>query len=53
MAEQACLVIIKPDGLLKSLTGNIIDALSATELKIIAAKIVSVKRELAEKHLIN
>ncbi len=48
--NQACLVIIKPDGLLKSLTGNIITALSETKLKIIAAKIVSVKKELAEKH---
>jgi nucleoside-diphosphate kinase len=50
MANQACLVLIKPDGLLKSLTGNIITALSETKLKIIGAKIVSVKRELAEKH---
>jgi len=48
--EQACLVIIKPDGLIKSLTGNIISALSETKLKIIGAKVVSVKRELAEKH---
>jgi len=48
--EQACLVIIKPDGLVKSLTGNIIDVLSNTELKIIGAKVVKVSRELAEKH---
>ena len=50
MTNQACLIIIKPDGLLKSLTGNIISALSETKLKIIAAKIVSVKKELAEQH---
>jgi len=50
MAEQSCLVIIKPDGLLKSLTGNIISKLSETELKIIAAKIISVNKELAETH---
>ncbi|MBU3913648.1 MAG: nucleoside-diphosphate kinase [Nanoarchaeota archaeon] len=50
MAEQQCLIIIKPDGLIKSLTGNIITALSETKLKIVGAKIVSVKRELAEKH---
>ncbi len=50
MAEQSCLVIIKPDGLIKSLTGSIITALSETKLKIIGAKIVSVKRELAEQH---
>lgn len=50
MAEQSCLVIIKPDGLLKSLTGNVIDQLSEAELKIIGAKIISVSKELAEKH---
>lgn len=50
MAIQSCLVLIKPDGLLKSLTGNIITDLSETKLKIVGAKIVSVKRELAEKH---
>ena len=48
--NEACLVIIKPDGILKSLTGNIISALSETKLKIIGAKIVSVSKELAEKH---
>ncbi len=50
MATQNCLVLIKPDGLVKSLTGNIITTLSETKLKIIGAKMVSVKRELAEKH---
>ncbi len=48
--NQVCLIIIKPDGLLKSLTGNIISALSETKLKIIGAKIVSVTKELAENH---
>ncbi len=48
--NQACLIIIKPDGLLKSLTGNIITALSEAKLIIIGSKIVSVKRELAEQH---
>jgi nucleoside-diphosphate kinase len=50
MATQQCLVLIKPDGLVKSLTGNIITALSETKLKIVGAKIVRVSRELAEKH---
>jgi len=50
MAIQQCLVLIKPDGLVKSLTGNIISALSETKLKIVGAKIVKVSRELAEKH---
>jgi nucleoside-diphosphate kinase len=53
MTIQSCLVLIKPDGLVKSLTGNIITTLSETKLKIIGAKIVSVKRELAEAHYSN
>lgn len=51
--SEACLVLIKPDGLLKSITGNIINDLSKTNLKIIGAKIVSVNDELAEKHYNN
>jgi len=50
MANQQCLVLIKPDGLVKSLTGNIITALSETKLKIVGAKIVKVSKELAEAH---
>jgi len=50
MVNQQSLVIIKPDGLVKSLTGNIITALSETKLKIVGAKIVKVGKELAEKH---
>ena len=49
MNEQT-LVLIKPDGLKKSLTGNILTRLSETKLDIVAAKIVKVSRELAEKH---
>ena len=44
------LVLIKPDGLKKSLTGNILTKLSEARLVIIAAKIVKVSRELAEEH---
>lgn len=50
MGYERTLVIIKPDGLVKSLTGNIITALSETKLKIVAAKIVKVSQELAEEH---
>ena len=39
-ANQATLVLIKPDGLKKSLTGNILTRLSETKLEIVAAKIV-------------
>lgn len=48
--EQPTLVIIKPDGLQKSLTGNVLTRLSETKLMIIAAKISNVSRSLAEKH---
>jgi len=44
------LVLIKPDGLKKSLTGNVLTRLSETKLDIVAAKIVKVSRKLAEKH---
>ncbi|MDD5069141.1 MAG: nucleoside-diphosphate kinase [Candidatus Omnitrophica bacterium] len=48
--EQATLVIIKPDGLKKSLTGNILTRLSETKLKIIGAKVVAVTEDLGKKH---
>jgi len=47
---QSTLVLIKPDGLKKSLTGNVLTRLSETKLDIVAAKIVQVSRELAEEH---
>mgnify|MGYP001418660337 CR=1 FL=1 len=50
MAVEQTLVLIKPDGLIKSLTGNIITTLSETELKIVGSKIVQITRELAEEH---
>ena len=50
MKAQQTLVLIKPDGLAKSLTGNIITELSYTELVLVGAKIVQVTRELAEEH---
>ncbi len=48
--EESTLVIIKPDGLQKSLTGNILTRLSEAKLVIIAAKMKAVSRELAEDH---
>lgn len=50
MKREATLVIIKPDGLKKSLTGNILTRLSETKLRIIGAKIVAVSEGLARKH---
>ena len=49
MTEQT-LILIKPDGLKKSLTGNILTRLSETKLEIVGAKIVRVSREFAEEH---
>lgn len=48
-AEQT-LILIKPDGLKKSLTGNILTKLSETKLIIIGSKVIKVSRELAEEH---
>ena len=48
--EQATLVLIKPDGLKKSLTGNILTRLSEAKLEIVAAKMVRVSKELAVEH---
>ncbi len=50
MAEQQTLVLIKPDGLKKSLTGNILARLSETKLTIIGTKIATPTRELAIQH---
>lgn len=48
--REQTLILIKPDGLAKSLTGNILSRLSETKLEIAAAKCVRVSRELAEEH---
>src|SRR5882672_10925184 len=50
---QNTLVLIKPDGLKKSLTGNILTKLAETRLIIVGAKVVSVSKELAEQHYIH
>jgi nucleoside-diphosphate kinase len=52
MGIEQTLVLIKPDGLKKSLTGNILTRLSETRLEIAGARIVRVTRELAEEHYI-
>ncbi|MCF7908185.1 MAG: nucleoside-diphosphate kinase [Candidatus Omnitrophica bacterium] len=50
MANESTLIIIKPDGLKKSLTGNILSRLSETKLKIIGAKVLRVEKDLADAH---
>ncbi len=53
MPNQQTLILIKPDGIAKSLTGNVLSRLSETKLEIIAAKMVQVSRELAAEHYDN
>ena len=48
--NQHSLILIKPDGLVKSLTGNILTRMSETKLEIVAAKIIRVSPELAKAH---
>jgi len=50
MKSEATLVIIKPDGLKKSLTGNILSRLAETKLKIMGAKVLKVSEKLAQAH---
>lgn len=50
MQGEATLVVVKPDGLAKSLTGNVLTRLSEAKLEIAAAKCLQVSRELAEEH---
>ena len=48
--NEPTLILIKPDGLVKSLTGNILTRLSETKFEIVAAKIARVSDELAREH---
>jgi len=50
MPNTKTLVIIKPDGISKLLTGYIISRFTETRLEIIGCKMVHVSIELAEKH---
>ncbi len=47
--EQS-LVLVKPDGMMKKLIGNIVADLSQTDLNLVGSKVVQVTRELAEEH---
>ena len=48
MSVEQTLVLVKPDGLKKSITGNVLSRLSETRLEIAGARIVRVGRQLAE-----
>ncbi len=50
MAEQAALVVIKPDAIKRHLMGATLSRLETLDLKLIGAKVVHVDRALAEEH---
>ncbi len=50
---QQTLVLIKPDGVLRGLVGEIIRRIERTGLKILAIKMVRVDKNFAEKHYLD
>ncbi len=50
LVKENTLILVKPDGLMKSLTGNILSRLSESKLVIIGTKMTRVTPELAYKH---
>jgi nucleoside-diphosphate kinase len=50
MKKQRTFVMVKPDGVQRGLVGDVISRFEKKGLKIIAMKMLSVDRDLAEKH---
>ena len=50
MANERTLVLVKPDGVQRGLSGEIISRLEKTGLKIIGMKIIHITKETASKH---
>lgn len=50
MEKQRTFVMIKPDGVQRGFIGEIINRFEKKGLKLVAMKMVSVKKELAERH---
>src|SRR6266702_3457747 len=50
MATEQTLILIKPDGAVRRLTGLTIDRLDASGLHMVAARMVSVTEQLARAH---
>lgn len=48
--KEPALVLIKPDGISKGLVGNVFLKFAQSDLEIVALRIASVSRSLAEKH---
>lgn len=47
---ERSLIIIKPDGVLRALNGEILSRFEKVGLKMVAAKFLKVQRDMAEKH---
>jgi len=47
---QQTLVLVKPDGVARGLTGEIIKRIEQRGLKIIALKLIKIEKDLAKKH---
>ena len=50
MVKERTFVMIKPDGVQRGLIGDILKRFERKGIKIVAMKMVSVSRQLAEKH---
>ena len=50
MAKEKTFVMIKPDGVQRGLVGNILHRFEQKGIKVVALKMVSVSRGLAEQH---
>lgn len=50
MAQERTLIIVKPDGVQRGLTGEIIKRFEQRGLRIVGMKFMQVSKELAEKH---
>lgn len=50
MAQQATLILIKPDAIKRGLTGTVLSYLDVLRLDVVGAKVVRVDRVLAEEH---
>jgi len=50
MAVEQSLVLVKPDGVVKEISGDIMNRLAETGLRVVGAKMVKVSKELAHEH---
>jgi len=50
MALQQTLVLVKPDGVARGLTGNVIKRIEQRGLKIVGLKLVKIDKDFSKKH---